>query len=121
MSAILPKAIARKKEPICPPKFIIPAIVPALFPPMSIQVQKAVMPKNEKKKSPIISLIIGDFFFSFFGITAFCTCIDIGGNKAGTIAGIMNFGGQIGSFFLAIAFGKIADIAHSYNTPMFVI
>jgi MFS transporter, ACS family, glucarate transporter len=69
----------------------------------------------------VISLVIGDLFFSFFGITAFSTCVDIGGERAGTVAGIMNFAGQIGAFFLAIVFGKIADFAHNYNTPMFVI
>jgi MFS transporter, ACS family, glucarate transporter len=69
----------------------------------------------------VISLLIGDLFYPFFAITAFSTCVDIGGEKAGTVAGIMNFAGQIGAFFLAITFGKMADITHNYNTPLFVI
>jgi MFS-type transporter involved in bile tolerance (Atg22 family) len=33
----------------------------------------------------------------------------------------MNFAGQVGAFFLAILFGKIADITLSYNTPLFIV
>ena len=33
----------------------------------------------------------------------------------------MNFSGQMGAFFLAIVFGKIADITHNFNYPLFVV
>jgi len=33
----------------------------------------------------------------------------------------MNFAGNIGAFFLAIIFGKIVDVTHSFNAPLFVI
>ena len=69
----------------------------------------------------VISLWTCGFFYSFFAITAFSTCVDIGGSKAGTVAGIMNFFGQIGAFFLSIVFGKIADLVHNYNTPVLLI
>jgi len=69
----------------------------------------------------VISLIVGDFFLSFFPIAAFSTCADIAGSRAGTVAGIMNFSGQMGAFLLAIAFGKIVDLTHSYNSPLIVI
>ena len=69
----------------------------------------------------IISLIIGYLFFSFNGIVSYSACIDIGGDRAGTVAGIMNFFGQIGAFFLAIVFGKIVDFTHNYNSPLFVL
>jgi sugar phosphate permease len=69
----------------------------------------------------VISLYIGQLFYSFTPIVAFSTCVDIGGNRVGTVAGIMNFFGQAGAFFLAIVFGKIADITHSFNMPLFVI
>jgi MFS transporter, ACS family, glucarate transporter len=61
------------------------------------------------------------FCYSFFPIVAFSTCVDIGGSRAGTMAGLMNFAGQSGSFFLSVIFGKIADAAHSYNTPVLLI
>jgi nitrate/nitrite transporter NarK len=65
--------------------------------------------------------LICGFFYSFYSITAFSTCVDIGGAKAGTMAGIMNFCGQIGAFFLSVVFGKIADAVHNYNTPVLLI
>ncbi|HEY6064465.1 MAG TPA: hypothetical protein VIV35_12690 [Chitinophagaceae bacterium] len=49
------------------------------------------------------------------------TCIDIGGSRAGTVAGIMNFFGQTGAFFLAITFGKVADIANNFNPPVLAL
>jgi nitrate/nitrite transporter NarK len=61
------------------------------------------------------------FFIPIHGITAFSSCVDIGGNNAGTIAGIMNFFGQIGAFFLAVIFGKMTDMTHSYNAPLYLI
>lgn len=69
----------------------------------------------------ITCLLLSHFFYSFFPITAFSTCVDIGGSKAGTMAGIMNFSGQAGAFSLSIVFGKIADAVHNYNTPVLLI
>ena len=69
----------------------------------------------------VISLYVGQLFYSFIPVVAFAVCVDIGSDRAGTVAGIMNFFGQIGAFFLAIAFGKIADITHSFSTPLIVI
>jgi sugar phosphate permease len=60
-------------------------------------------------------------FIPVYGITALSTCVDIGGNNACTIAGFINFAGQIGAFFLAIFFGKIVDVTNNYNAPLFVI
>ena len=69
----------------------------------------------------VIGLYMGQLFYSFIPLVSFSTCVDIGGNRVGTIAGIMNFFGQAGAFFLAIVFGKIADITHSFNIPLLVI
>jgi len=33
----------------------------------------------------------------------------------------MNFFGQMGAFFLALMFGKIADLMHSFNYPLFIV
>jgi cyanate permease len=65
--------------------------------------------------------LICGFSYSFFAITAFSTCVDIGGSKAGTITGIMNCAGQTGALFLSLVFGKIADVVHNYNTPVLLI
>jgi ACS family glucarate transporter-like MFS transporter len=61
------------------------------------------------------------FFIPVSGINYFSACIDIGRNKAGTVAGIINFSGSMGAFFLAIVFGKIADVTHNFNAPLFVV
>jgi ACS family glucarate transporter-like MFS transporter len=69
----------------------------------------------------VISLYMSQLFYSFNPLVSFSTCVDIGGNRVGTVAGIMNFFGQAGAFFLAIVFGKIADITHSFNIPLLVV
>jgi hypothetical protein len=48
---------------------------------------------------------------------SFATCVDIGGSNAGTVAGVMNFFGQIGGFLLSISFGKIADLSNNFTAP----
>jgi sugar phosphate permease len=68
-----------------------------------------------------ILLIIGHLFFAANGIASFATCVDIGGSKAGTVAGIMNFFGQMGGFLLSISFGKLADLANNFSVPIFVL
>jgi MFS transporter, ACS family, glucarate transporter len=55
------------------------------------------------------------------GTAALGVCIDIGGNHAGAVSGLMNCIGQIGAFFLAIVFGKIVDTTGSFDAPLFVI
>jgi ACS family glucarate transporter-like MFS transporter len=71
-------------------------------------------------------LLIACFLMGFgcvlvFGVAAFGVCIDVGGNHAGAVSGLMNCVGQIGAFFLAIIFGKIVDATHDFNVPLFVI
>ena len=73
------------------------------------------------KELVVVSLITGCFFFSSFATVAFSTCVDIAGDYAGTVTGIMNCSGQVGAFFLSIAFGRIVDIFHNFNTPLLVI
>ena len=69
----------------------------------------------------IISLMVAHFFYLPGVITFFSTCVDIGGDYAGTVAGVMNCFGQLGSFFMAIVFGKIVDVTHSFTTPLFIL
>jgi sugar phosphate permease len=72
------------------------------------------------------NVLVGCLFISyicqmFFATTSFGVCIDIGGNHAGTVSAILNSIGQIGAFFMAIMFGRIVDLTHNYNTPLYVI
>ncbi len=68
-----------------------------------------------------ISLISAYFFLPPVTLTSFSTCIDIGGDRAATIAGMMNFFGQSGSFAMGVIFGKIVDLTHSFEAPQFVM
>ena len=54
-------------------------------------------------------------------MSCFGVCADIGRNNAGTVTGAMNFCGQMGAFFLAIVFGKIADATHNFEYPLFIV
>lgn len=67
------------------------------------------------------SLMLCYFFIPVNGINYFSACVDIGKSKAGTVAGIINFSGSMGAFILAIVFGKIADVTHNFNEPLFVV
>jgi MFS transporter, ACS family, glucarate transporter len=69
----------------------------------------------------IASLILAHFFYAPAVITFFSTCVDIGRDNATTIAGIMNFFGQLGAFFMVIVFGKIVDITHNFSAPLYII
>ena len=54
-------------------------------------------------------------------MVSYAVCSDIGRNNTGTVTGAMNFFGQMGAFFLALMFGKIADVTHNFNYPLFVV
>ena len=45
----------------------------------------------------VVCLYLAQLFYSFNPLVSFSTCVDIGGDRVGTIAGIMNFCGQIGA------------------------
>jgi len=66
-------------------------------------------------------LVIGHLFFAANGLVSFSTCVDIGGSNVGTVAGVMNFFGQIGGFLLSVLFGKLADLANNFSVPIFVL
>ncbi len=52
---------------------------------------------------------------------AFATCVDIGKNNSGIVAGSMNFAGQLGGFFITILFGSIVHQTGNFNVPLFII
>jgi MFS transporter, ACS family, glucarate transporter len=68
-----------------------------------------------------LCLILSNAFFSFGVMSSYAVCADIGGNNAGTVTGAMNFCGQMGAFFLAIIFGKVVDLTHNYDAPLFIL
>ena len=68
-----------------------------------------------------VCLILSNASFSFGVMSSYAVCADIGRNNAGTVTGAMNFFGQMGAFFLAIIFGKIADATGNFDTPLFVL
>jgi MFS transporter, ACS family, glucarate transporter len=76
---------------------------------------------TKDNQTAAILLAVGMAFKDFTLPVAFATCIDIGKSRAGLVAGAMNFAGQLGAFFLAIAFGKIVDSTGDYNTPLYFI
>lgn len=78
----------------------------------------ALLPQNN---FAALSLITANAFYGFSVMSCFGVCTDIAGNNAGTVTGAMNFSGQMGAFFLAIVFGKIADVTHNFDYPLFVV
>ena len=69
-----------------------------------------------------ISLFTGGLiYYALIGVTSFSACVDIGGSRAGTVTGLMNFFGQTGAFLLAMTFGKIADMANDFDTSMYML
>jgi len=69
----------------------------------------------------VASLVSANGFYGFCVMSCFGVCSDIARNNAGTVTGAMNFFGQTGAFFLAIVFGKIAQVTNNLNYPLFVV
>jgi ACS family glucarate transporter-like MFS transporter len=73
-------------------------------------------------KTLIAACLIGaNFSFSFSVMASYAVCADIGRNNAGTITGAMNFFGQMGAFFLALIFGKIVQVTHHFDYPLYLL
>jgi MFS transporter, ACS family, glucarate transporter len=68
-----------------------------------------------------VCLIGANFSFSFGVMVSYAVCADIGRNNAGTVTGAMNFFGQMGAFFLALIFGKIVQMTHHFDYPLYVL
>ena len=66
------------------------------------------------------ALIIGISFYSLVAIPFFGTCVDIGGNRAATISGTMNFCGQGAAFLFSVIFGKMADTT-GFSLPVYIL
>ncbi len=66
-------------------------------------------------------LIGANFAFSFGVMVSYAVCADIGRNNAGTVTGAMNFFGQMGAFSLALIFGKIVEVTHHFDYPLYLV
>jgi len=66
-------------------------------------------------------LIGANFSFSFGVMVSYAVCADIGRNNTGTVTGAMNFFGQMGAFTLALIFGKIIQLTHRFDYPLFLL
>jgi sugar phosphate permease len=66
-------------------------------------------------------LIGANFSFSFAVMVSYAVCADIGRNNSGTVTGAMNFFGQMGAFSLALIFGKIVQVTHHFDYPLYLL
>ena len=76
---------------------------------------------NHNNQQAATLLAIGMAVKDFTLPVAFATCVDIGKNRSGVVAGAMNMAGQLGAFFLAVLFGKVVDATGDYNIPLYFI
>jgi MFS transporter, ACS family, glucarate transporter len=63
----------------------------------------------------LLSLVYGAIAFQQSGV--FGVCLDIGGQHAGSIVGLMNTSAQVGGLLASVAFGYIVDRFGSYDAP----
>jgi MFS-type transporter involved in bile tolerance (Atg22 family) len=68
-----------------------------------------------------VCFLAGNFFVWHFVVCAVSVCIDIAGERAATLYGLVNFVGQFGAFCFAAAFGKIVDVTHNFNAPLYLV
>ena len=66
-------------------------------------------------------LIGANFSFAFGVMVSYAVCADIGRNNTGTVTGAMNFFGQMGAFSLALIFGRIVQVTHRFDYPMYIL
>jgi MFS transporter, ACS family, glucarate transporter len=52
---------------------------------------------------------------------AWSLCLDIGGEFAGTVTGVMNTAGQLGGVLCTVSFGYIIKMTGSYNKPLWLV
>jgi len=78
------------------------------------------LPFNSNHIIISVLFIIGITFYSSIGIPSYGTCVDIGGSRAATVSGIMNFCGQFTAFLFVLFFGKIVD-ALGFAVPVYML
>lgn len=50
--------------------------------------------------------------------TAWAICLDIGGERAGVVTGVMNTAGQAGGFVCSVLFGYLVEVTGNYQAPV---
>jgi predicted MFS family arabinose efflux permease len=63
----------------------------------------------------LLSLIYGGITFQ--QRTMFAVCLDVGGEFAGAVVGVMNTAAQFGSFISSVVFGYLVSQFGSYDLP----
>jgi MFS family permease len=69
----------------------------------------------------VVGLFTAYLFVGSAPGTSFSTCIDIGCNNVGAVAGMMNTVGQSAGFAIGLVVGRLVQITHSYTSSLFVI
>jgi ACS family glucarate transporter-like MFS transporter len=52
---------------------------------------------------------------------AWAVCLDISGNRAGVVTGVMNTAGQLGGFVCSVLFGYIVQATGGYQSPVWIV
>jgi len=63
----------------------------------------------------LLALVYGAITFQQSGV--FGACLDMGGNHAGSVIGLMNTSAQVGGFLASVAYGYIVVRFGSYDAP----
>ncbi len=75
---------------------------------------------TQEKFLVVVFLAIGFAGSDFMLPVAWAVCLDVGRKYAGTVTGAMNTAGQLGSFLVAFAFGRIvAATGGNYDAPLY--
>jgi ACS family glucarate transporter-like MFS transporter len=53
--------------------------------------------------------------------TAWAVCLDIGGQRAGVVTGVMNTAGQLGGFVCSVLFGYMVQATGNYQQPVWIV
>ena len=53
--------------------------------------------------------------------TAWAVCLDIGGDRAGVVTGVMNTAGQLGGFVCSVLFGYMVQATNNYQQPVWIV
>jgi len=77
---------------------------------------------NTHDKWSVIALLsFGLFILDFLVPTAWATCLDVGGENAGAVSGVMSTAGQFGGMACTLVFGYVASRTGDYDAPLYVI
>jgi ACS family glucarate transporter-like MFS transporter len=73
------------------------------------------------KIATLAALTLSTAAFGLTQATSFAVCVDVGRERSGTVAGVMNTAGQLGGSISAVVFGYLVKATGSYETPLAVM